>query len=439
MGRRYYLLLIAFLVSSLGNWIYRLTLPLLVLELTGSALHTATIYAIEYIPFLLLSLPGGVLADRFDRRRLLVAGDLVAGVVAATMALLVLADVRALAALYLVAFLLACVEPIYHPAFYSWLPNLVDKDNLGRANSWMQAGDNTVTMAGPVAAGVIVTVFSYQAAFVVDALTFLVSAVIIVLIRGVPSRPDRSAEPGGSTAGVGGQMRAEIAEASRHVFVENRVLLAGSLLFAGTNLSIWLLQANVVYYLTDYRHFTPNVIGVILAAQGVGAVVGAMLASQLLRRFPPGQVILGCTAGAGLITVALVPLRDPVSIAVVWALVYVLGSMNVVSWFTFRQQIVPAHLLGRVIAVTRMLAFATIPAAALLGGAIEESLHNMYIVIAAGGLLRLAVALVGTRTPLRRPVPAAEPDQVPASAEPGPVRAGTLDPQDAEGAGTRDQ
>lgn len=427
MGRRYYLLLFAFLVSSLGNWIYRLTLPLLVLELTGSALHTATIYAIEYIPFLLMSLPGGVFADRFDRRRLLIAGDLVGGAVAMVLAVLVMADVRALAALYLVAFLLACVEPIYHPAFYSWLPNLVDRANLARANSWMQAGDNIVTMAGPVAAGALVTFFSFQAAFVVDAATFVVSALTIMLIRGVPSTPDRAAGPATRT---GSGMRAEIAEACRHVFVQNRVLLAGSLLFTGTNLSIWLVQANVVYYLTEYRHFQPNVIGAILAAQGIGAVVGATMASRLLRRFPPGQVILGCTAAAGLITVALVPLRDPISIAAVWALVYVFGSMNVVSWFTFRQQIVPAHLLGRVIAVTRMLAFASIPAAALLGGALEESLHNMYVIIAVSGLLRLAVALAGTCTPLRRPVPAAEPE--PARVAEEPVQAEVLDARGSE-------
>jgi predicted MFS family arabinose efflux permease len=321
------------------------------------------------------------------------------------LAVLVMADVDALLILYLVAFLLACVEPIYHPAFYSWLPNLVERTDLARANSWMQAGDNIVTMAGPVAAGTIVIAFGFEAAFVVDAATFVASALAIALIRGVPGRPDQAA---GSADRTGRGMRAEIAEAGRHVFVQNRVLLIGSLLFTGTNLSIWLIQANVVYYLAEYRHFEPNVIGAIFAAQGVGAVVGAAMASRLLRRFHPTQVILACTASAGLFTVALVPLRDPISIAAVWALVYAFGSMNVVSWFTFRQQIVPPHLLGRVIAVTRMLAYSSIPVAALLGGALEESLHNMYVIIAIGGLLRVAVALASTR--LLRAVPAAQLD-----------------------------
>jgi MFS family permease len=420
MGGRYYLLLFAFLVSSLGNWIYRLTLPLLVLELTGSALHTATIYAIEYVPFLLMSLPGGVFADRFNRRRLLIAGDLAAGAVAMALAVLVMANVDALLILYLMAFLLACVEPIYHPAFYSWLPSLVERANVARANSWMQAGDNIVTMLGPVAAGAIVTLFSFEAAFVVDAATFVVSALAIMLIRRVPSRP----EAAGPARRTGRGMRAEIAEAGHHVFKQNRVLLAGSLLFTGTNLAIWLVQANLVYYLTEYRHLEPNVVGAILAAQGVGAVLGATIAPRLLRKFPPGQVILGSTAGAGLITLAMVPVREPILIAAVWALVYVFSSMNVVSWFTFRQQIVPSHLLGRVIALTRMLAFSSIPAAALLGGALEASLQNMYVVIAIGGLLRLAVALAGTRTPLR--------SQSQPESQKETVRAEELDPRASE-------
>lgn len=401
MGRRYHLLLFAYLVSSLGNWMYRLMLPLLVLELTGSALSTATIYAIEYAPFLLLSLPGGVFADRWERRRLLIAGDMVAGVIASGLAVIVAAGTEELWPLYLVAFLLACVEPVYHPAFQSLLPSLVEADDLPAANSWMQAGDNVIGLVGPVVAGGIVTLFGYQTAVVVDAATFFVSAAAIVLIRMPVSTG--GAGTGRALPGRAVALRAMVAdvrEAAQHVFKANRVLLAGSLLFTGTNLAIWLVQANFVYYLSRYREFSPTLIGVVLAGQGVGAIVGAAAASRVLRKVPAPRAILACTAAAGLTTLAIIPLRDVVSITVVWALVYAFGSVNVVAWFTYRQRIVPLNLLGRVVALTRMLAFASIPAAALLAGFLENGLENMYVIIAAGGLLRLAVAIVGSRTPL---------------------------------------
>src|SRR4051794_33090016 len=103
LGGRYELLLFAFVVSGLGNWVYRLALPLMVFDLTGSALNTAVVSALEYAPLLLLSLPGGVFADRFDRRRILVGGDLAATALAALLAAVVSAGSVTVWLVYLVA------------------------------------------------------------------------------------------------------------------------------------------------------------------------------------------------------------------------------------------------------------------------------------------------------------------------------------------------
>ena len=110
------------------------------LKLTGSALSTGAVYAIEYIPFLLLSLPGGVFADRFDRRRMLIFGDLTAAVIATGLALVVSAGSHALWPIYLTAFLLACVEPVYHPAFQSFLPEIV-RGETGEEHTLMPVGE----------------------------------------------------------------------------------------------------------------------------------------------------------------------------------------------------------------------------------------------------------------------------------------------------------
>ncbi|WP_328319435.1 MFS transporter [Streptomyces sp. NBC_00388] len=397
MGRRYYTLLTAYITSSLGNWLYRLALPLLVLKLTGSALSTGAVYAIEYIPFLLLSLPGGVFADRFDRRRMLIFGDLTAAVIATGLALVVSAGSHALWPIYLTAFLLACVEPVYHPAFQSFLPEIVPADRLGPANSWMQSGDNIMSMIGPAAAGGLVMFLGYETTIYVNAATFIISAAAILLIRHTAAegerRPHRKATFG-----------QDIRVALSYVFRRNKVLAAGSLMFTGTNFAIWLIQANFLFYLTTYRHLGPQVIGVVLAAQGVGAVLGAAVAGRLVQKFPPGRILITTTALAGLATLLLIPLRSPFAIGVVWGLLYALGSINPVAWFTLRQKIVPRELLGRVVATTRMLAFASIPVSALLAGALESAFHNMYLIIAVGAVLRLVIAGVAYLSPLRTPV-----------------------------------
>lgn len=393
MGRSYYLLLFADVTSSLGNWIYQLTLPLLVLHLTGSALTTSVTYAIVYGPFLLLSLLGGVFADRFERRRLLVTGDLTAGVIAAALGTLVAIGIGSIWPIYVAAFLLACVDPLYHPAFYSFLPRLVRQDQLGQANAWMQTGENITSLVGPAVAGGIIALFGYQTAILGDAATFFVSALSIGLIRVLPAVTEIAVSSARS-------VMAEIAEAWVYIR-HNRILLAGSLLFTGTNFGIWLVQANFVFYLTSYRHMGSTFIGFVMAAQGVGSIIGAAVASRLLRHVSSGRLILACTAVGGLATVALIAMRGALPIGVVWGLVYALGSMNVVAWFTLRSRIVPDRMMGRVVATTRMLAYSSIPVSAILAGLLESALHDMYVIIAVGGLLRLAIAVAGLRTPLR--------------------------------------
>lgn len=393
LDMRFYMLFFAYVVSDAGTWLYRLTLPLLVLHLTGSALQTAALYALEYGPFLLLSLPGGVFADRFDRKRLLVFGDLTAGLLALVLAVLVSGGVTALWAIYAVALLLSCVEPVYHPAFQALVPAIVPDEGLDHANSLLQSSDNILSLGGPVLAGGLVAAFGYEAAIYIDAGSFIASAAIIIFIRvGVLQRPARTTDSPGFLAELRGGLN--------YMTKVNRTLLAGSLLFTGTNLGIWLIQANLIYYLTTYLHMTATLVGVVFGAQGVGAVVGAAIAPAVIRRLGNGRTIVLSTIAAGLLTMLLIVFRNIAGVSAAYALVFALGSMNVVSWFTLRQRIVAPEMLGRVVATTRMVAFASIPVASLIAGGLEQALHDMYLVILLGALIRCGVGIVGLRTTL---------------------------------------
>ncbi|MGW3210366.1 MFS transporter [Streptomyces sp. NPDC001135] len=400
LGAPYELLLFAFVVSGLGNWIYRLALPLMVFELTGSALNTAVVYALEYAPLLVLSLPGGVFADRFDRRRILVVGDLTATALAGLLALVVTSGTSSVLLVYALAFLLACVEPLYYPAFQGLVPRLVRDQDLERANSWMQMGDNLMSLAGPAVAGVLIAALGYQGAVWADAATFAVSGLAILTIgRGTSGSAGPCPSPD-EGAPERRELLGEIKDALVHIGRDNRVLLSGATLFALANLGTWMVQANLVYYLSDYHGMSSALIGVVLAAQGAGAVLGAAVCPWLGRRFAPGRIVIAGTVLAGAGIVALVAVRDVVGISVLWALIYGIGTVNMVAWFVLRQRTVPPELLGRVVATTRMLAFMSIPVASILGGVLEQHWHNMYLIIALAGGLRLLVGLGALASPL---------------------------------------
>jgi len=387
---RFALLLTGHLMSCSATWIYRLTFPLLILNLTGSALNAAVLYALEYIPFLLLSLPCGALVDRCNRRRLLIVCDVSVAVVATGIGVAVLGGFSHLLTLYVAAFLMACAEPLYHPAFQALLPTVVDDAHLDSANSWVHGGENVITLAAPVAAGGLIVAFGYGIPMFICAGGFLIGALTILAIRG--TREGESGEPAPA------KLFAEIVTAVVYITRRNRTLLAGSLLFTATNFCIWLVQANLMYYLTFYHGFTAAQVGFFLTLQGLGALIGAAIAPYLIRRASPTLIISRSTIAGGLVTLALLLTHNLVSISLIFALLTALSSLNIIAWFTLRQRIVPLALLGRVVALTRMIAVAAIPVAALIAGTTEEIFHNIYLLFAAAGLLRVAVGILAWRS-----------------------------------------
>lgn len=390
MGRRYWLLLSAFLASSFGTWVYRLALPLLVYDLTGSALGTGLVYVMEYLPYLALGVFGGVLADRVDRRRVLVLGDLVSGVITTVLAVMISVGETRLWPVYGVAFLLSCADPLYQPAFRSILPSLVPVDRLPQANARIHMGEHAVNMAGPVAGGALVVSFGYEVAIYADAGTFLVSALLIWLIRTAPA-----------VVAAGRSVRADLHEGLRFLLRGDRIVLTTALTSLACNFGVWLLLAGMVYYLSSYHGFTPEQIGVVYAFQGAGAVLGAVLGSRLIRRFPPGPVICWAVCAGGLAMLLMIPARGPVPIGLAWLGQFAAAGTSIVATATVRQLLVPNELLGRVLGTARMIAFLSIPLASLATGVFESFARNAYALMAFAGVSWLAIAAAVAWSPLR--------------------------------------
>lgn len=120
MTRDYYLLLLGYFISSVGNWLYQLALPLLVYELTNSPLSMAVTYGLAYLPYVLFLPIGGVIADRVNRQRLLVVGDFISALVCGLLALAVWQGITSMLIIYPAVFILAGVTPLYHSAFQVW-------------------------------------------------------------------------------------------------------------------------------------------------------------------------------------------------------------------------------------------------------------------------------------------------------------------------------
>lgn len=394
MNRNYYLLLGGFFISTIGDWFYQLALPLLIYDLTHSAISIAVTYGLTYAPYLFLLPFGGVIADRIDRRRLLIFGDLSSTIIVGVLTLLISIYAHSgwiIWVIYPFAFALAAVSPLYHPAFQSYLPSLVDDQYLPQANSWLQSAENLVVVLGPLVGGVVIIILGPTLALFIDTLSFLGSALLLTMIRA--QVPQEVVRPSNSS------LLDPLREGFQYVWKEP-ILRYGSFLFLGTNFATTLIQANFIFYLAGTLAFNPFQIGLTFAFTGIGALGGALVAPWLLKRFQPGPTLLTTTICAGLITFSLFGARDVFTVSIPWAITTALSTINIVTWFTLRQRTVPSHMLGRVIATTRLIAFVSIPVAAFVGGAFLASTQNMFLIFGAAALLRTIAGGLGFFTPL---------------------------------------
>jgi MFS family permease len=398
--RDYRLLLSAFVVSTAGDWLYKLALPLLVLSLTGSALQTAVVYSLEYVPYLLFAMAGGVISDRYDRRLLLIGADSAAAVLIGALAVLAWFNQYQLWSIYLAAFLLSTITPLYQASFLAILPSTVPPERLGWANSRMQAGQSALDLAGPLLGAGAVAALGARWALSLDSASFALSALAVALIvRAAAHRPERAPAT----------VREDLRAAVRFVR-DTPILLWGAIAAAGSSLGLSMIEANMLSYLVRYRHQSVAAVGVVFAALGAGALIGALLAPRIGKLANSGLVIIGSVLVGGVGTALLLVLHQLVTIAAAWVLVGASTAVFIVTFFTLRHQIVPQHLLGRVVVMTRLIAYVTVPIAPLIGGALLSATGSFAPVIVVSAVAQIGIAVVALCTPLRTasaPTPAA--------------------------------
>ncbi|AQZ61664.1 major facilitator superfamily MFS_1 [[Actinomadura] parvosata subsp. kistnae] len=391
----------AFLVSSIGDWIYRFAAPTLILQITGSALSAALAYVLEFIPYIVVGLVAGVIADRWDRRRILITCDCLSFAIALVIAAVAAAERPSVALLYLCAFLLAAVRPFAFPAFQGFIVDTVPQERLSRMNAWTQTVDSSLGFVGPVVGTAFIAALGVPLATLVNALTFAISALLIYRIAHVSSREKPAAGVRAELSGVGRDFVAGL-----RILRSIRPVWWGTLLMAAANFAGFVVEGNLVYLILQVEGLPAVALGAVFAAQGLGAVLGAVVAPRLIDRYPTGRLL---TSGMALSALAMaLPAALPAVgvIAAAWAVEGVATSVIVVSWFTARQTVVPADAIGRVASVSRAAAYATIPVGALAGGAVVGGALAAWggpvrTLFLCAALVQTAVAAATALSPLR--------------------------------------
>ena len=354
-------------VSQFGTQFSALALPLTaVIVLHASVFQVAALNVVEFLPFVLVSLPAGVWVDRLPRRPILVLGDLARAGLLISIPIAYAFDALTIWQLFGVGFLVGIATVFFDVAYQSYLPALVDRHQLVEGNSKLEISRSSAQLGGPGLAGLIVDLLSAPVAIVFDAVSFLGSALLIFRIR-------KAEPPPRHEAGVSRRMRDEIAEGVRYVFrhpyLKNIAACTATFNFFG---SMWF--AVLLVYAVRVLDLRPAVIGLAFTVANLGALLAAFTAGRISTRLGVGRSIIAASVlGGPMSLVAAFSPHGNIALAVLGPAMLVGSFTNVlynVTQVSLRQTITPGRIQGRMNSVMRFIVWGTIPLGSLLGGAL---------------------------------------------------------------------
>ncbi|GII52812.1 MFS transporter [Planotetraspora thailandica] len=361
-------------ISQFGTQITLVALPLVaVLTLDASPFQIGVLTAAEMAAFLLIGLPAGVWVDRLRRRPILIWSDLLRAAALLSVPIAVALDAMTLPHLYAVALLMGIGAVFFDVAHMSFLPSLVGKDDLLKGNGTLETLRNTAVLSGPALGGWLVHALSAPVALLADAVSYLVSA---LLLGGV--RAEETIAPVAERR----RLREEIGEGVRHVAghpVLRRIAWVGALTMLSNG--IWAVAQPI--FLIKTLGVGPGIYGLLLSGGAVGGLIGAVLAPRIADRFGVGRALYGGAAMAALV-ILISPLAAEGWRLALFPLGCLLSGIGAavfgINQLSYRQRITPEHLLGRMNASMRFLMWGAMPIGGLLGGALGE-IFNAHTVL----------------------------------------------------------
>ena len=370
-------------VSGIGSQITFLALPLTaVLTLDATPLQMGILAAMGGAPALIFGLGTGVWVDRVRKRPVMIAADYGRAALICTVPVAAVFQLLHIWHLYVMALAIGILNMLFSVASRSMLPSLIGRDELVEGNSKLEIGRSASLVSGPGIAGVLIRAFSAPIALIVDAVTFVVSAVAIQTIRA----PEPETKPSTEGSNFIREARAGLRLIARSdVLLPIAVVIAGLSVFNAMFEAVWLL------YVSKSLGIGPLAFGVMFSVSSVGFLVGAFAATRVIQWAGAGRALALGVVLAGLSDMAT-PLAGGSVVAVLMTLTLAMFVFGIgatvfnVSQVSLRQAFTPTRLQGRMHGAMNSLEVGLVPIGALIGGLLGEAigLRPTLFVSAAG-------------------------------------------------------
>ncbi len=361
-NRDYLLLWSGQAVSTLGSGVSGLAFPLLVLTLTHSPGRTGLAAALFGLPYIVFSLPAGVLVDRWNRKRVMIVSDALRAVNMASIPAAAALGHLTLAQIYLAAVIEGTAFVFFNVAEVAALPRVVSSSQLPQAASQNQAAQTGAGLVSPPLGGLLFQAVSQTAPFLLDALSYGVSVLSLLAVR-VPFQLERA--PGDRH--LWHEIGQGVAWLWHQPLIRYMTIVSGVLNFCNNALILVLL------ILAQQQGASPAFIGGMFAISAFGGFIGALVAPRIQQRFGYRQVIVTTVWIGALVVPFLAVAPNTVALGALMGLGFLVAPIYTTVQFSHRIALIPDALQGRVNSAVRMFAFGMIPLGSALGGLVIQT------------------------------------------------------------------
>jgi len=370
-------------MSFVGDGLRTLAIPLLVFHLTGSAFTLGITYALEYLPFAVAGLAGGSLADRLDRRRLMIICNFIRFAVIVTLITGALRGFLSLALIYTGIVILSIAAAIFMGGEASSIPFIVGKDKVTQAVSTLIAAEQGANLIAPPIGGALYSIGGPIPALIVNAFTYAAS------LGGIATIPTLGPDKPGPLPTLS-ELRADIEHGFRFLWADT-VMRTMTLMSLGLNFFGMMAMAVYIPFFKLALGASDAQVGLSLGFTAVGSIVGSLFAGTYAGRFHFGKAICVAYAVDALIFVPVIFLHQLWAVVFFWALASASSTFAVTQIVSWRMRIIPQESISRVFGAVRLIVLIGVVPGTILGGFLADQFYvRLPIIVSTIGYAVLA-------------------------------------------------
>jgi MFS family permease len=380
----------SYLNTSLGYWLTTFLVPLIILDITKSAYIVSISYALNILPYIFITPFSGVFGDLLNRKKIILFGEAVC-CFAALGLFFIPYNVATINLIMFIGFIISLFSAVHHPVFQSIIPEIYDEGIIKNVNSQVGMIDSFVSIIAPVSLGLFLAGFDKKYVTLFIFFFYMLSSISIFGIA--YSRTTVLVKI--STKVI----LTSLKDGFKYVF-KNKKIRNISILFFCMNFGIRMIVTNLIWIFVTVYRIDQSKVSIYFILIGIGAIVGAKCSVFVIGRYKDESIISSCTAVVAICSFLMIFADESLLFSIILSFSSLVQSVIIVTFFTYRQKITEAFILSRVVSVTRLISYLSIPLAAVLSGKMltnAESVTQVYTISGISIFIGLAIFMLFNR------------------------------------------